>query len=120
MLLEALSAVSDLGRFRVIAGILAKHGFGDLIDRTDIRRALARVGRALHLRKSGDVEEASTPARARQALEELGPTFAKLGQLLANRPDLLPLPWIEELSKLHAAHGLGPSCVAMSATSAPS
>ena len=60
-----------------IATIVAKHGLQDRLDR------------------GGD-----RPARLRQALEELGPTFAKLGQILSTRPDLLPPEFIEELSTL--------------------
>ena len=103
MLLEALIAVGDLGRLREIAVVLVEHGFGDFVQRTGIRRALARAGQALHLRKAGPLPaDVSTACRARQALEALGPTFVKLGQLLASRPDLLPPDWIEELSTLHA------------------
>lgn len=40
--------------------------------------------------------------RVRMSFEELGPTYVKLGQLLATRPDLVPSSWIDELEKLHA------------------
>ena len=102
MLLEALIAVSDLGRVREIATVLVKHGFGDLVHRTGLPRMLAKAGHALRLRKSAEVHDESTAVRARRTLEELGPTFAKLGQLLASRPDLLPPEWTSELSRLHA------------------
>ncbi len=46
------------------------------------------------------VEELTIPQRVRHTLEELGPTFIKLGQLLSTRPDLLPPPYIIELGKL--------------------
>ena len=102
MLLEAFIAVSDLGRLREIAGVLIKYGFGDLLHRSDLRRVLAKAGHKLHLRKSAEVTEVSSVVRARQALEELGPTFAKLGQLLASRPDLLAPEWVQEFSRLHS------------------
>ena len=52
-----------------------------------------------------EMPERSAPERLRRALEELGPTFIKLGQILATRNDLLPLEWTQELEKLqgHAA-----------------
>lgn len=43
-----------------------------------------------------------TPQRVRRALEALGPTFVKLGQILASRGDILPALWIEELENLHS------------------
>jgi ubiquinone biosynthesis protein len=60
-----------------------------------IRRVLAEIG------VSGHREATREGARAfREALEELGTTFIKLGQLLSSRPDLLPDVYIEELSGL--------------------
>lgn len=47
----------------------------------------------------------SGPVRLRQALEELGPTFVKLGQMLATRNDLLPAAYITELDRLQDAVG---------------
>ena len=41
-------------------------------------------------------------ARMRMAMEELGPTFIKLGQILSTRPDILPDDWIEEFQKLQS------------------
>jgi ubiquinone biosynthesis protein len=74
---------------------------GQLLGRAArIGRVLAKYG--LRERSSRD-ERDSTRVRARNlraALEELGPTFAKLGQILSTRPDLLPPEFIEELSHL--------------------
>ena len=47
------------------------------------------------------VKEA-TPERLRQALEELGPTFIKIGQIMSSRPDLVPKEYCEELKKLRS------------------
>jgi len=74
-----------LGRAARIGRVLAREGFqevfaGTRTDDEDAVRARAR--------------------RLRAAMEELGPTFAKMGQILSTRPDLLPAPFIEELSTL--------------------
>jgi ubiquinone biosynthesis protein len=49
----------------------------------------------------GKFEDISVPIRLRMAFEQLGPTFVKLGQLLASRPDLIPKEFVEEFKKLH-------------------
>jgi predicted unusual protein kinase regulating ubiquinone biosynthesis (AarF/ABC1/UbiB family) len=76
---------------------------GQLLGRAaQIGRVLARYG-LRELRASGPLDYAARRARAerlRAALEELGPTFAKLGQILSTRPDLLPPEFVEELATL--------------------
>src|SRR6266496_1573624 len=77
---------------------------GHLLGRAaDIGKVMAKLGvKELFARgQKGDEESIRIRARRfRQALEELGPTFAKLGQILSTRPDLLPEEFIEELSTL--------------------
>jgi ubiquinone biosynthesis protein len=95
-----LSTVGNLDRLRQITQVLVKHGFGELVARTDL-------GALVPWRKSGagengDENEAklSWAIRARLAMQELGPSFVKLGQILSTRPDLLPAELIVELKKL--------------------
>lgn len=79
-------------RYIEIGRILAKYGWGDLISRlglADIFR-LHKRGKALP----------PGPEQLREALEELGPTFIKLGQLLSTRPDIIPQEYAHELEKL--------------------
>jgi ubiquinone biosynthesis protein len=71
--------------------VAARHGFGDLIGRLDLPVRVPGGSRG---------EKKFTAERVREALEELGPTFVKLGQLLSTRPDLLPVNYIEEMEKL--------------------
>lgn len=73
------------GRGAQIASIMAKHGLRELFDRPDEEGAVGRRRQA---------------KRLRAALEELGPTFSKLGQVLSTRPDLLPPEYVEELALL--------------------
>ena len=70
---------------------------------TKIAAVFARVraeGAVRPARRGGDDRSAPPGGRVRSALEELGPTFAKLGQILSTRPDLLPPEFIEELATL--------------------
>ena len=102
MWIEALATAGDLGRLHEIARVLARHGFGDLAQRSGLVALLRRAGRRLSLEVDERWREIPTPERLRRALEELGPTFVKLGQILAGRRDLLSPAWIHELSRLHA------------------
>ena len=103
MLWQAIGAVRDLGRLHDIAGVLIHYGFGDLVRRIGLARTLERAGKALHWREPEELAHLEPAARVRRALEELGPTFIKLGQILATRVDLFPPEWIAEFSKLQDA-----------------
>lgn len=92
----------DLARAREIAAVLVRHGAGELVRRFGLAGALARAGHALNLPVGSELATLAPPEQLRRALEELGPTFVKLGQILAGRADLLGPEWIAELSKLHS------------------
>ncbi|SEO61556.1 AarF/ABC1/UbiB kinase family protein [Nitrosovibrio sp. Nv6] len=100
MLWQALTAARDLGRLHEIASILIRHGFGDMVRRMGLANVLETAGRALHWSEPGELAQLETHARVRRALEEMGPTFVKLGQILATRVDLFDPEWIVEFSKL--------------------
>jgi len=89
-----IKALKNLGRLRDIAMVLLKYGFEDLVQRLE----LTDIGPFKHL--SAVDHSLNTFQRIRHAMEELGPTFVKFGQVMSLRPDLLPVPLIEELSKL--------------------
>jgi len=100
MLWQALASVRDLGRLHDIASILVRYGFGDLVRRVGLANALERAGRALHWDHAAEYAHLPPPARVRRAMEELGPTFVKLGQVLSTRVDLLEREWVAEFAKL--------------------
>jgi ubiquinone biosynthesis protein len=89
----------NLGRSREIATVLLNHGFGDLVDQLRLKRYL-QWGRRLFLRKPVELPRRSRAERIRMALEDLGATFIKFGQVMSTRPDLIPADVICELSKL--------------------
>ena len=103
MLRETLSAMRDLPRLHEISSVLIRHGLGDTVRRLGIASVLERAGQVLHFKEAAAEAVRLEPAqRVRIALEELGPTFVKLGQLMATRLDLFPPAWIAELEKLHS------------------
>jgi ubiquinone biosynthesis protein len=93
-----IQAVKDLQRLREITSVVARHGFGELLDRSRIWDALGRREKAERLDPAA--QRASSARRFRDTLAELGPTFIKLGQILSSRPDILPPDFIAELSTL--------------------
>lgn len=100
---EMLIASHDLGRVQSLAAILVRYGFGDLIDRLGLVRALNRAGKVLPLVQIEGLVSLSPQVRVRRAMEEMGPSFVKLGQILATRVDLFPPDWIAEFSRLQNA-----------------
>lgn len=100
MLWEMLNAARDVGRVQEIASVLIRYGFGSFVRGLGIGGALERAGRALHWQHAEEFVKLETPQRIRRALEDLGPTFIKLGQILATRVDLFPPQYIAEFEKL--------------------
>jgi ubiquinone biosynthesis protein len=91
------SAIKDAGRMREIVIILARHGFGAALQRIGATEAVGIEGTP-----DASPESRGMPLarRLRTAVEELGPTFIKLGQILSTRADLLPADIIAELQHL--------------------
>ncbi|MFU8788566.1 MAG: ABC1 kinase family protein [Methylobacter sp.] len=100
MLWEMLNAARDLGRIHDIASVLIRYGFGSFVRGLGLGKALEQAGRVLHWQHAEDFASLDTPQRMRRVLEDLGPTFIKLGQILATRVDLFPPNYIAEFEKL--------------------
>lgn len=86
----------NLKRYKSIIQILIKYGFSFVVEKLKIDG----IAYKMPLTPMEDIRNMSTGERIRRALEELGPTFVKLGQILSTRRDIFDPSIIEELSKL--------------------
>ncbi|MBI5482728.1 MAG: hypothetical protein HY906_27990 [Deltaproteobacteria bacterium] len=92
-----LNTVRDMERLRQITVVLLRHGFGDLVQRLGLgggepKDAATEV--------EPDRKRISFGERLRLALQDLGPSFVKLGQIISTRPDIIPEDVVRELKKL--------------------
>ena len=86
-------------RYRQIARILTRYGFGQVLSQLGIGRMIAPGLQRLRF-SSAEILHSTPAERVRMAVEELGPTFIKLGQILSTRADIVPPDLIHELEKL--------------------
>jgi len=89
-----------LARYRQILAVFFKYGFGDLIELLKIEQYIEIGLQLISKNRRSRLEKLSRAQRVRMACEELGPTYIKFGQILSTRPDLVPVDFIKELSKL--------------------
>jgi ubiquinone biosynthesis protein len=113
-MISVLSAVRDLGRLREITSVLVRHGFGEIVSRAGFGRAprqgppasqpepeaATEIAPEEAARGEDEKKRISGAARVRLVLQDLGPSFIKLGQILSTRPDVLPADLIAELRGL--------------------
>lgn len=94
----AQTAIKDIGRLRQIAAVLVRHGLGHVVEAWNLQDK-AIVGLLVHKRPP---EAVPTPLfeRITLVLQELGPTFVKLGQILSTRPDLIPQALCDQFATL--------------------
>ncbi len=98
-LLQLNRNIRSIKRYRQVVRVLFKYGFDNLLAYLSLTEVVTRWRRMLR-RETSILAELSQAERMRMALEELGPTFIKLGQFLSTRADILPPNYIKEFSKL--------------------
>ncbi|MCB0220952.1 MAG: AarF/ABC1/UbiB kinase family protein [Chrysiogenetes bacterium] len=90
--------IRDVNRFRQIVTVLARHGFGAVLQQLNLNETWLKP--ILRQAPAEDASQVSVEKRILHAMQELGPTFVKLGQILSTRPDLVPASLIDELTSL--------------------
>jgi len=106
---EPTFRLRDLGRAQEILRVCARHGFGKVFSSPALQK-VPGLGSFAQERAVG--ADRSEPERLVAALEELGPTFVKLGQILSTRPDILSDDYLKEFQKLQNQVAPFPSDVA--------
>ncbi|HJJ69853.1 MAG TPA: AarF/UbiB family protein [Methanocorpusculum sp.] len=96
---------TSLRRYGQIADVLVKYGFGFYLNELFPGAAISRTAKK---NQAEEYSEYSAYARFRMALEDLGPTFVKFGQLMSTRTELFSQEMIAELSKLQDRVGVVP------------
>ena len=91
--------IRSIRRYLNIVRVLSTYGFDQALELLGLADMVAR-SRRLFRRKLPDIARLTAAERMRLALEELGPTFVKLGQILSTRPDVIPHAFIREFEKL--------------------
>ncbi|MCX5642022.1 MAG: AarF/ABC1/UbiB kinase family protein [Candidatus Omnitrophica bacterium] len=89
--------IRNIGRVRQVLTVVTRNGLGYLTDRL----LSEPFFRFLKRRKNSALPENTAGERLVSALEELGPTYIKLGQFLSMRPDIFSPPVIDALNRLH-------------------
>jgi len=96
------SKIADLGRLHEIIRAFTIAGFGDIFKKMGLEAATERTGKFMGWKYTDEIAHLDRPQRIRKLFEVLGPTFVKLGQILATRPDLFGPEWISEFEKLQS------------------
>lgn len=91
--------ISSIRRYLNIVRVLSSYGFDQALEMLGLSDVMVR-SRRLFQRTLPDIARLTAAERMRLALEELGPTFVKLGQILSTRPDVIPHAFVREFEKL--------------------
>jgi len=93
----------NVRRYHTVIRVLARHGFNGFLEETGLDRLVERGFRLFGRKQRPNAPEISTAERVRHVMEDLGPTFVKLGQILSTRRDIIPDEWATEFSRLQDA-----------------
>src|SRR5436190_1318719 len=96
------SKIADLNRLQEIIRVFTVAGFGDIFKQMGLEDAAEFTGKFMGWKYADEIAHLERPQRVWRVFEILGPTFVKLGQVLATRPDLFGAEWIAEFEKLQA------------------
>lgn len=91
--------IRSIRRYLNIVRVLSAYGFDQALEMLGLTDMVVR-SRRMFRHGRPDLARLSAAERLRLALEELGPTFVKLGQILSTRPDVIPQPFVREFEKL--------------------
>lgn len=100
---SAVDLYNHLPRYREIVSILFKYGFADVLRLVALQHLLKIEDATIRVHTNDDILSKPLPVRLRLALEELGPTFIKFGQILSSRRDLITDDYFVELTKLQSS-----------------
>ena len=97
-----MSTLSNLRTYERVIAVLIKYGFADVLARSGLDALIAKATLRASRPHEPGLAELPRATRVRKALEELGPTFMKLGQVLSTRGDLVPEEYAAEFAKLQS------------------
>ncbi|MFI0431083.1 ABC1 kinase family protein [Mariniflexile sp. HMF6888] len=100
LIIDIIKWFKSISRYNQILRVLIKYGFEDLVQYLEENKHYTYIQKIIPNSTKKRVEKYSKWAKMRLVCEELGPTFVKFGQILSNRPDLVPLELTFELEKL--------------------
>src|SRR5699024_5399393 len=94
--------IQYIKRYREIAVAFSRSGFHFIVEELGLDQILSIPRKLLLKQQKSDVEGKTRGERIRLFIEEMGPTFVKLGQIASTRPDLVPVDILKELEKLQS------------------
>lgn len=92
--------IQHVQRYAQVLEVLARNGFADLSQQLGLDTLIDKGRMIVGVVPKAGSDQIPRSERLRTVLEELGPTFVKLGQILSTRPDLIPQEWVDEFRKL--------------------
>jgi ubiquinone biosynthesis protein len=92
--------IQHVQRYAQVLEVLARHGFAELSQELGLDTLIDRGRAIIGATPKHTGEHVPLAQRLRRVLEELGPTYVKLGQVMSTRADLIPEDWVQEFKKL--------------------